>query len=240
MREERGGAALVSHALVGVRSLPGLAGRQALLTCTGNSRSPALGSGRNFPPGQIGSSAWGFFAFLWSSEHGPFPRLLWALSGQGLPALAAPRHQLCPAALRLSLPWGKFVAGAQGLPLLPYPWGVVACAKQRVFGKAVGLRIHEELPLVICPCMQTVKAKCCSPLLGVLFVSCVSWLWPGSLLLQLRCQEVPVPSCPRGLSFPLGSLEGWSLPQPFLGGRWVCLSSLCPRRLQCLPPGFRL
>ena len=226
MREERGWAALVPDALVGVRSLAGLAGRQALLTCPGKSRSPALGSGRNFPPGHIGSSAWGFFAFLCSIEQGPLPRLLWALAGQWLPALAAPRHQLCPAALSLCLPWGKFVAGAQGLPLLPRSWGVLACTRQhRVFGKAAGWRCHEELPLVICACLHTIKAKCCCPLLGVLFVLRVSWLWPESLLLQLRCQ---VPCCPRGMScrVPWGVWRVGLCPSPCWGGGG-CVSAAC-------------
>lgn len=191
---------------VGVSPLAGLAGRQALLACAGNGRSPALGSGRNFPPAQIGSSAWGFFAFLCSTEHGLFPRLLWPFQ---VSACLLLQHQdtSCALQLAVSLPWGTFVAGAPALPFLPYPWRVLACTKQRVLGKAAGLRLHQELPLVSCPCVHAIKVKGCSPLLGVLFVSCACWLWPESLVLQLRCQEVPVPSWPGGLSCSLGSLE---------------------------------
>ena len=75
--------------------------RQVLLTCSGNSRSPAPGSGRNFPPGQIGTGPWGFFAFLCSIEHDHLLGLLSSILARLLPAAHAPR----------------------GWPLVPCSWG---------------------------------------------------------------------------------------------------------------------
>ena len=72
-----------------------------MLTCSGNSRSPAPGSGRNFPPGQIGTGPWGFFAFLCSIEHDHLLGLLSSILARLLPAAHAPR----------------------GWPLVPCSWG---------------------------------------------------------------------------------------------------------------------
>jgi len=99
--------------------------RQVLLPCSGNSRSPALGSRRNFPPGWIGTAPRGLFAFLCSMEQDH-------LSGQGSPGplwlgycLLLMHHGdglLCPAAggrkafipprWPSKSPWGFFASSA--------------------------------------------------------------------------------------------------------------------------------
>ena len=61
-----------------------------MLTCSGSSRSPVLGSGRNFPPGQTGTGPRGFFAFLCSIEHDHLSQLLLSLWARLLPGSRAP------------------------------------------------------------------------------------------------------------------------------------------------------
>jgi len=59
--------------------------------------SPALGSGRNFPPGHTGTAPWRFSAFLCSTEQQHSPVLLQSLWPTFLPAASAPpRWPLVP------------------------------------------------------------------------------------------------------------------------------------------------
>ena len=126
-----------------------------MLTCSGDSRSPALGSGRNFPLGQIGTGPWGFFAFLCSIEHVHLPGLLWATLAMFLAApLAPPRHHLCPGSLWFSFPLQVRSRSKLCSSLLSISPDVLACAKQPVLRKAPGLLHHQELPLSSSPCMQ--------------------------------------------------------------------------------------
>ncbi len=72
-----------------------------MLRCSGNSRSPALGSGRNFPPGQIGTGPRGFFAFLCSTEHDHLSGLLCSLHLAWLTACCSCTTQMASRALQL-------------------------------------------------------------------------------------------------------------------------------------------